>query len=56
MVQEVGIADSSFLEPLTEDAFVTNLCLRFKHDQIYVSTFVLHLICLHSFLMFSKDD
>ncbi|XP_059485093.1 unconventional myosin-Ia-like isoform X6 [Neocloeon triangulifer] len=35
--QEVGVADTLQLEPLTEEAFVANLQQRFKRDLIYTS-------------------
>lgn len=33
----VGVGDSVLIEPLTEENFLENLQLRFKHDNIYVS-------------------
>jgi myosin-1 len=36
--QEVGQRDATFIDPLTEDAFIANLHQRFKRDQIYVSS------------------
>lgn len=33
----VGVSDAVLLDPMTEDAFISNLKKRFDHDQIYVS-------------------
>lgn len=40
-LSQVGVCDAVLLDPLTEDAFVSNLLLRFKRDQIYVRFFTL---------------
>jgi len=45
--QEVGVADTLQLEPLTEEAFVANLQQRFKRDLIYVR----HYSSILSFIM-----
>ena len=34
---ELGVADLAVLEPLTEEAVLDNLYMRFKRDMIYVS-------------------
>ena len=35
---ELGVADLTVLEPLTEEAVLDNLYTRFKRDMIYVSS------------------
>lgn len=33
----VGVSDAVLLDPVSEDAFIENLKLRYQHNQIYVS-------------------
>ena len=35
---ELGVSDLAVLEPLTEEAVLDNLYMRFKRDMIYVSS------------------
>ena len=37
MDSQVGVSDMVLLDPLTEDALVENLKIRFKENKIYVS-------------------
>ena len=34
----VGVSDMCLLPSVDEENFIENLCVRFRHDQIYVST------------------
>ena len=47
---DLGVADLACLEPLSEEAVLDNLYMRFKRDMIYVSYWRISLVVLSTFL------